>query len=897
MRFFFTAFTLLFCSVFGFGQNILELKVENYKTGMSFKDFLVDFEKIHNCRFYFIDNWFGQTEIKYDINGLPLQLALKGIFEGTDIRFVSFYDYGLVFVKDPSKSMAKEVFMESIKARQKKKLTTSIGTKGKLREGELITLTGQIKDAKTGDPVDGASVFAGLENLSATSDAQGRFSIRIPIGNQVLIFRHAAFEENILDIDIYESGSIDVELSEAPRLLDEVEISGQKLNPVESKIGEVQIKMADVKKMPSILGEADLFKQIQILPGVTSVGEISTGFNVRGGGADQNLILYDGMQVFNNSHVFGFFSAFNSDIIDRASFFKSGVPAEYGGRVSSVLSIDSKNGDYKKWNVSGGAGIVASNISATGPLMKDKTSFVISARSSYSNWLVKTIKYQNINKSSVSFYDISAKIVHKFNEQNKLSLSAYTSKDHFGLPNDTTFEWRNNLVSLRYDATFSGRSYASLMVGYGQYAYQVSYSKPNFAYQMEYSISYPTFKADYNYQIGKHKLRTGVNSSYYTISPGTLKPTTAMSNAVAETIPKNRSLENAWFINDEIDVSEKIHFDIGVRIPVFLSLGQADVYLYQPGVTRSNDSIIDTLHYSAGSTIKTFSGIEPRVSLRYTLTPLSSIKAGYNRIYQYLHLISNSVAITPIDIWQPSNHYFNPQQGDQYSIGYFKQTPERKFDFSIEGFYKEINNILDFKDGATIVLNPNLETALLNGVAKSYGVEVSINKTSGRLTGGINYSYIRSLRKVVSPFPNESINSGNFYPSNFDQPNVFNLNWKYSLSRRFAFTGNFTYRTGRPITIPTSYTVVDNVPIVNYSDRNEYRLPDYHRLDFALVIEGSHKRKKLWDGTWTISVYNVYARKNAYSVFYKKNENGLEQPYQISIIGTVLPSISYHFKF
>jgi hypothetical protein len=618
---------------------------------------------------------------------------------------------------------------------------------------------------------------------------------------------------------------------------------------------------------------------------------------VRGGGADQNLILYDGMQVFNNSHVFGFFSAFNSDVIERASFYKSGVPAEYGGRVSSVLSIDSKGGDFKRWNVSGGAGIVSSNLSVGGPIIKDKTSFVLSARSSYSDWLIKTINYQNINKSSVSFYDLSAKIVHKFNEQNKLSLSAYTSKDHFGLPNDTTFEWRNNLVSLRYDATFSGRSYASLMVGYGQYAYQVSYSKPNFAYQLDYRISYPTLRADYYYQISKHKLHTGLNSSYYTISPGTIKPTTASSNRVAQTIPNNQSLESAWFINDEIDVSEKLHFDVGVRIPIFISLGQADVYVYQPGVSRSNDSIIDTLHFSAGSPIKTFSGVEPRVSLRYSLTPLSSVKAGYNRIYQYLHLISNSVAITPIDIWQPSNYYFHPQQGDQYSIGYFKQIREKKFDFSIEGFYKEINKILDFKDGADIVLNPNLETALLNGKGQSYGVEVSINKPSGRLTGGINYSYIRSLRRVTSPFANESINSGSWYPSNYDQPNVFNLNWKYNLSRRFAFTGNFTYRTGRPITIPTSYTIVDNVPIVNYSDRNEYRLPDYHRLDLALVIEGNHRRKKLWDGTWTISFYNVYARKNAYSVFYKKNENGLQQPYQISIIGTILPSISYHFKF
>jgi hypothetical protein len=318
--------------------------------------------------------------------------------------------------------------------------------------------------------------------------------------------------------------------------------------------------------------------------------------------------------------------------------------------------------------------------------------------------------------------------------------------------------------------------------------------------------------------------------------------------------------------------------------------------LYQPGQPISNSTIIDSVSYPSGKAVKNYFGFEPRFSLVYKVSPFSSIKFGYNRIYQYIHLISNSVSITPIDIWQPSNFYFKPQIGDQYSAGFFRSTRNAMYEFSVEGFYKFINNILDFKDGSNIVLNPNLETALLSGVAKAYGVEFSAKKNVGRLQGSLNYTYARSLRKVQSQFAQESPNGGQYYPSNYDQPNVVNLTWRYEISRRFSFTGNFTYRTGRPITLPSSYEVIGNIPIENYTDRNMQRIPDYHRLDLALVIEGNHKRNKIIDGSWIISLYNVYARKNVYSVFYKTNEAGIQAPYQLSIIGTILPSISYRFK-
>lgn len=337
--------------------------------------------------------------------------------------------------------------------------------------------------------------------------------------------------------------------------------------------------------------------------------------------------------------------------------------------------------------------------------------------------------------------------------------------------------------------------------------------------------------------------------------------------------------------------------DLGIRLSMFTSIGAATVKTYQPGLIKNTATVIDTINFSKGEVIKTYFGPEPRVSFRYTISSKSSVKIGYNRIYQYIHLLSNSVAVNPIDIWQPSNYHFRPQRGDQVSLGYFRDINSKKIELSVETFYKKIANLLEFKDGAKLVLNPSIETELLTGTGHSYGAEFALNKVHGRLSGSLNYTYSRSLRNVNGNTPEEKINNGKNYPSNFDQPNIVNLNWKYGLSRRFAFTGNFTYHTGRPVTIPYSYMEVEHIRIVNFTERNQYRIPDYHRLDLALVMEGSHKRNKIGSGTWSLSIYNVYARRNAYSVFYATNSIGLQQAYKMSIVGTALPSLSYRFKF
>lgn len=887
---------LIVISYASFSQQVLTTKLNGSEKGKTLSAYLRELEKDSESKFFFLDQWFESIQFDEGYAGMTLDEALKKILQGTDVSYTTFYNYAVVFAKDPDRTLEKLKFLQAVKSEKKKVETKTLGAKDKIKPGTLVQLSGGVKDGKTLDPLRNATIYIEGTNRSATTSDLGMYSMEVPAGEHFLVFRYANYEEKIFNLSIYESGQLNAELMETPKVLDEVVVTGRQSNVVSSNVGQIDLKMAQLKKLPTFLGEIDIIKQIQVLPGVTSVGEMSSGFNVRGGGVDQNLVLYDGVQVFNNSHVFGFFSAFNSDAVRNASFYKGGIPAEFGGRVSSVLNISSKEGDYKKWSASGGIGPISSNVSFNGPIIKDKTSVFGSFRSSYSDWLVKTIQYRNISKSSVWFYDASLKVSHKFSEQDKLTLSGYASQDKFGLPSDTTFWWHNRLMSLHYDHRFSDRAFSTITAGFGEFGYEVKGQNPSSAYDLKYGITYPTLKADFNYHAGKHKINTGVNGIWYGITPGTIVPTSTLSSVTAQTMQKEQSLEAAAFVSDEFEINDNLRVEGGLRVSSFTSYGPGKVYFYQPGQPFSKKSVIDSASYGSGEAIKTYMGLEPRISAVYKLTPFSSVKVGYNRVYQYIHLISNSVSISPIDIWQSSNLYFKPQIGDQYSAGYFKSSKSGKYDFSVEGFYKYLSNVLDFKDGSDVVLNPTLENALLSGNGRAYGVEFSINKNSGRLQGSLNYTYARSLRQVQSPYAGESINGGGWYPSNYDQPNVVNLTWRYALSRRFSFTGNFTYRTGRPVTLPYSYTVIDNIQLVNYSDRNGYRVSDYHRLDLALIIEGNHKRKKRIDGSWIISFYNVYARKNVYSVFYKTSSTGMQAPYELSIIGTILPSVSYRFK-
>ena len=890
---------LTFISITSFSQSILDLKLDGQEKGKNLNTYLQELEKTNPVRFYFLEAWISDVTFKESFEGITLREALTTLFLGSDLNFIESSPNAVVIVKDPTLALQRTDIINIAKREQKKINKLTIGTFVKSSVPKPVTLSGTIKESKSKDPMVGVSVVGTDVKVGTTTNAEGKFELKIKTGSHVISVSYVNFEETVIDLDIYDNGVVSWELEEKPTVLEEVIVMDRSAREITtSGIGQTQLSIKEIKRAPALLGEIDLIKQIQLLPGVTTAGEAASGFNVRGGGVDQNLILYDGMPVFNSSHVFGFFSSFNAEAIRDVTFYRGGIPAEFGGRISSVLDIRSKEGSYEKWEGNAGIGIISSNAMINGPIKKNKTSIALSLRTTYSDWLINSVRsnYVDLNKSTVSFYDGTGKLTHLFNKKTKLTLSGYTSHDQFRLRGDSTYRWDTQLSSLRLDHEFTKTLTSNFMIGYGTYSYDVFDKDPLTGFDLKYKIKYPSAKADFHLKLNRHKIDFGLQSIYYDFNPGTFSPSSPNSDKKFLQMDLQKSLESALHISDQLEFG-KLHVDVGARASIFQATGPSSVYLYRPGSPRETLNLIDTLSFKKGENVKRYFNVEPRLGFRYELSKDASVKFGYNRIFQYLHLLTNTTAITPVDIWQPSGYYFKPQNVDQFSLGYFRNFKEKKYEAFAEVYYKEMKNVLDFKDGAQLILNPQIETDLLQGKARSYGAEMQVAKTTGRLSGSFGYTYSRSLRTIVGVFPEETINNGKEYASNFDQPHVVNLNWKYSLSRRYFFTGGFTYRTGRPITLPLSAFSVDNFTVSSFSDRNKFRIPDYHRLDVGFVAEGNHKRKKIWDGTWTLSVYNVYGRKNAYSIFFKEVRPGILRPYRLAIIGTALPSISYAIKF
>lgn len=883
-----------------FAQSITDLQLDGKETGKDLRTFLVDLENTHDVRFYFLDEWIVNITFKESFQGRTLGESLRQLFLGTDLNFVEVNPHTIVIVKDPSQVIRHNEAIGVAKREKKKVEKVIFGSPSSgSAPSKTFTLTGRVIDDKNSDPLAGVTVY--IKDLSAgtVTNPEGRYTLTIPSGSHVISFNYINYEERVIDLDMYANGTIDQKLEETPTLLDEIVIQDRSVRDITtSSIGVAQISMKELKRAPAMLGEVDLIKQIQTLPGVTTTGEASSGFNVRGGSVDQNLILYDGLPMFNSSHVFGFFSAFNADAIRDVTFYRGGIPAEFGGRMSSVLNIRSKEGDYERWQVSGGIGIISSNVSAGGPIKKDKTSITASLRTTYSDWMINTIRsnYVDLSKSTVRFYDASTKLTHLFSKKTKLTLSGYVSNDEFRLRGDSTYKWDSKLASLQLDHEIKPGFTGALMAGFGSYQYNVYNKDPFAGFDLRYQMLYPTAKADFVWTREKHKMEFGAQSIYYDFNPGSFDPISETSDRKPIQIQKQNSLEAGLYVGDEFNLTKKLNVHLGLRYSIFQSLGPADVNVYREGFPREPINQVDSLHFDKGQKVKTFMNPEPRVALRYNLSEESSIKVGYNRIFQYLHLVTNTTAVTPVDIWQPSGYYFKPQVGDQLSAGFFRTFPKKNYESFVEVYYKTMDNVLDFKDGAVLLLNPKLETDLLQGTGRAYGAEFSLSKSAGTLVGSFSYSYSRSFRTIVGAFPQETINDGREYRSNYDQPHVVNLSWRYNITRRYFFTGAFTYHTGRPITLPLTAYSIENYTVSGFSDRNQFRIPDYHRLDLGIVLEGNHKRKKILDGTWTFSVYNVYARRNPYSVFFKEVVPGILRPYRLAIIGTALPSLSYSFK-
>jgi hypothetical protein len=858
-------------------------------------------EQKYSVKFFYKPEWFEMKSFLSTILNLPLGKVLERIEDETDLSIVNL-DSGLyIFV--PIKPTPRPTTVI------KKSEEVIVGNPDDYGKYSKATIQGKILDGQNGNPLPGASVFIDQLKLGITADKYGNFHFQAPVGEYIIRLTFMGYDENTQKIKLVSNGTLDLYLYERSIHLAEVIVTSERpeSNIAGTQMSYVKFDARTIKELPVSLGVTDVIKSIALMPGVQTIGEFGTGFNVRGGSADQNLILLEDVPLFNSSHLFGLTSVVNSDGISSVTLLKAGISAKYGERASSVMDIRFGADDLNKTTVKGSIGLIESGIYVETPLLNKKVSLLVSARSSYSNWLLHSIPDIDLMNSSAHFYDANAFLTYNLNTNNKINIFTYLSNDQFGFSKNTNYQYSNLLASVIWKHTFNNKLYFNLVAGISNYNYNVSESdtsRPWEAYKINSSLRYKNMKWNFSwFPNEKHSLDFGINAALYTIKPGELDPLNIVTTINPIVIRQEEAVEYAAYITDNFILSPKLTLDIGLRYSFYTYLGPNKVYIYQSELPMSPESIIDSTMFGNLKSICTYSGLEPRLSFRFSISDNSSLKLSYNRIHQYINLVSNTAVMTPSDVWKLSSPNLKPITCDHIAIGYFHNFKNNSIETSIEFYYKILNNAIDYKNGAQILLNPYLETDLLNVKGKNYGLEFYLKKNSGRLTGWVSYTFSRSLQRTSGIFEVEKINNNQFFPSNFDRPNNLVLNLNYHISRRWRFGSTFTYSTGRPITLPEYKFDYQGYQLLYYSDRNKYRLQVYHRLDISITLDESLKIRKKWKGSWTLSITNVYGRENAYSVFYKKEEHmvGYEvkqyDTYMLYIIGKPFPTLTYNFTF
>jgi hypothetical protein len=773
-----------------------------------------------------------------------------------------------------------------------------IGIKTNIIKKGTGIIAGYVRDLRSGEPIAGAVIATADAKIKALSNEQGLYSISLPYGAHTLIIKASGNRDSKRQVVIYGDGKLNIELREKVVSLKEVRIVSNRASNVKSlEMGVSRLDMKTIRKIPAVFGEPDILKVILTLPGVQSVGEASTGFNVRGGSADQNLILLNDNTIYNPSHFFGFFSAFNPDIVKEVQLYKSTIPEKFGGRLASVLEVVNREGDKSKITGSAGIGLITSRFNIEGPIDSGKTSFIFGGRTTYSNWMLKLLPAA-YEKSKAEFYDFNLAINHQLNEKNNISVSAYYSKDNFKLNSDTNYNYNNRNISLKWRQMISQKLNGALTLASDYYEYNIkSDVNPINAYNLDFNINQTSLKYDMVYALTpKHKLNFGISSIHYKLNPGNFNGLNAESLVRTDVIPTEQALESAIYIGDQFEVSNDFSINAGLRYSVYNYLGPQLIRNYPENLPITETNLLSTTAYGKNKLIKTYGGPEIRLSARYNFKPDLSIKAAYNTLRQYIHLLSNTTAIAPTDIWKLSDPNIKPQFGDQVSLGLYKNFEVQGYETSVEVYYKKLEDFLDYKSGASLVLNQHIETDLISTKGKAYGIEFLVKRNYGKLNGWMSYAYSRTQLKMDDITVGPLVNEGRYYPANYDKPHAFNFTGNYRFKHRYNLSLNLTYSTGRPITLPIAKYYYGGSQRVYYGDRNASRIPDYFRSDISFNIEGNHKVHQRTHNSYTIGLYNLTGRKNPYSVYYAQ-EGGVISGYKLSIFASVIPFINYNIKF
>ena len=776
-----------------------------------------------------------------------------------------------------------------------------IGDKFRPSKAKKIKLTGQVIDFKTNSPAVGIHVIRRDPWTAATTDVDGRFEIELAPGYNVLELQGISVKDARRQLMLYADADVRIELEEQNLMLEEVLVTGGRVEAVKSTaLGMEKITPSLLKNIPTAMGEVDVLKMVQALPGVKTVGEASSGFNVRGGSTDQNLMLLNGGTIYNPTHLFGFFTAFNSDMVSDVEIYKSSIPSQYGGRISSVLNITGKEANKEKFVGVAGIGLLTSKLNLEIPLWKERTSLLLSGRTTYSDWLLGMLPEKSGYKDGkAGFYDVGGTFSHTFNMRNKLNIYGYYSRDRFAFNDNEKYGYGNMNLSAHWRSIFNDRLTGNFSVGYDHYDYKNDETVDSIqAARLSFGINQYFAKANFNLELEKHKLNFGASTLLYDIRSGKYEPLGEYSLVATDELQKDKALESAVYLGEEWEITPKFSVNAGIRYSMFNALGPRDYYTYQPGTLPSESTIADTVRVTGNKVLKTYHGPEFRLSGRYAFNDDFSVKAGFNTMRQYIHKVSNTSIMSPTDTWKLSDVNIKPQQGWQLAGGFYYNTPDRMWEFSLEGYYKKMKDYLDYRSGAKLLMNHHLETDVINTEGYAYGVELEVKKPKGKLNGWINYTYSRTFLRQNDARIVRPINGGDWYPTEYDKPHDFKFVGNYKFTRRYSLSLNMDYSTGRPTTVPAGQYYDQQLGTTQafYTDRNSYRVPDYFRMDLSFNVEASHHLTLATHSSISFGVYNLTGRKNVYSIYYVV-ENKKIQGYKMSIFGAPIPFVTYNIKF
>ena len=874
-------------------------------------------QKQTSYRFYWIASETAGINVSVNTDAKDIHQLMKALLEGTGLRYTVHDDRTVFLLKNKNLMTVPPLFAQEegtatdgsleLLLSGKQKATSgnkiyAVGKPGTATDGKMVKLTGTITSFKTGEPVTGVNLVVKTPAWSAAvSDGNGHYVLNVPQGEVDIEMTGIGVIDTHRRLMVYGNGTLDIELEDKMQTLEEVTVTANKIDNVKDVQMGVQTLIAeDLKTIPTAFGELDVIKVVQALPGVKTMGEASTGLNVRGGATDQNLIQWNEGTIYNPSHLFGFFSAFNGSIVQDMELYKGSIPARYGGRISSVLDIHSRRGNKEKYQGEISLGLLTSSLALEGPIKKGKTSLMLAGRTTYSDWLLNLLPEDSGYKNGkAGFYDANLLLSHQFNPKNNLYISGYYSHDRFNFLENEKYEYANANASLQWAHLFNDNFRMATTVGYDHYDYATKNWQNDYdAYRMGYDINQYYLKMDFNHsQLQEHRIDWGLNTTLYDICPGEVKPHGTQSLYIPKTLEKEKALEAALYLNEEWDITPKLTANIGVRYSLFNTFGKRTFNIYKEGELPTTLNITGT--ESKDGSLNTYHGPEFRLGLRYAFTDDFSVKAGFNTMRQYIHKISNTLVMSPTDTWKLSDKFIEPQTGMQYSLGFYKDLMDGQLEASVEGYYKTMDNYLDYRSGAQLLMNEHLETEVLPTEGRAYGVEFMLKKSKGNLNGWIGYTYSRTELRQSDARISLPANKGEWYPAEYDKPHDIKFVGNYQFTQRYSASLNVDYSTGRPQTMPVSQYYSNTIGATTYvfSERNGVRIPDYFRMDLSFNIKPTHRLNAKAYTFFTIGVYNLTGRKNVYSIYFKnEGEEGMKG-YRMSIFGAPIPYASFNVKF